>query len=482
MEKLNFLPHTICIPTCIYLNIRLYRLRNNTLMKKQSLTLIFGFNIALLCCMMSNAISLFATLYMDEIFGSCHANILTIISIYFALCFLNIKTWLIYFHSKWMYYILQLKWQQLINPKVLHKGHKNNWYIINRFKYGNLLYIYKTFGFLHLIPIIINIPFIYLINDVKSWQLRMSCVVVLFEIFFIYISFNIYIVQKTLFSKKKDTFHIYLENNIQSKIWFIGSILAMIICMIIAVIQTNEYDQKLWRICLYHEQLIIFVTSSVISTVFLVCKDNKSDEIKDGIMNRVPLQLNTSSNNISNNTMSVESLSKEITLEFVLSSKKLINIFIRHLAREYSIETLLSYIEFQQYQEMVWQFVKDKNCEIIQLADNVPISAILESKYNDDKYIDMKTKAHYIYNKYIKVSSEYEINISGIQRDNIALMLDDLDLLLGNNDVLIDDIFKLFEECKMEMIELLRTSFNRFKYYVQFNEIVGHIFNSELVD
>lgn len=162
------------------------------------------------------------------------------------------------------------------------------------------------------------------------------------------------------------------------------------------------------------------------------------------------------------------------------------------------MENLLSYIEFTQFQEMAMDELENPDnadpelVSMIRLPPNIPLSAILEVKapgFNSrespnrqQKKLELKLKAHYLYNKYIKVGSEFEINISGMQRDLIANMLDNLDDLLQNDNIRIDDIFEQFEECKMEMFALLKTSLDRYKYDASFEELVrefnissGHI-------
>ena len=115
------------------------------------------------------------------------------------------------------------------------------------------------------------------------------------------------------------------------------------------------------------------------------------------------------------------------------------------------MENLLSYIEFTQFQEMAMDQLEEKDNDkdstdpelnqMIRLPSNIPLSAILEYKSpgacsnslespnKQQKKLELKIKAHYLYNKYIKVGSEFEINISGMQRDLIANMLDNLDFI-----------------------------------------------------
>ena len=53
------------------------------------------------------------------------------------------KNWIIFYKYKWTFFTMKSKWQSLINKKIIHDKNKQNWYIKNNKKYGNLCYIYK---------------------------------------------------------------------------------------------------------------------------------------------------------------------------------------------------------------------------------------------------------------------------------------------------------------------------------------------------
>lgn len=68
---------------------------------------------------------------------------------------------------------------------------------------------------------------------------------------------------------------------------------------------------------------------------------------------------------------------------------------------------------------------------------------------------------HNIYNIYVKVGCEFEINISFIQRDKLSEMLDNLDTFL-EYDIDLRGLFLLFESSKEEMYKLQLFSFQRY--------------------
>ena len=107
--------------------------------------------------------------------------------------------------------------------------------------------------------------------------------------------------------------------------------------------------------------------------------------------------------------------------------------------------------------------------ESIQFTPNIPMSEIIEKTetipegYIDDEFMFyVKVKAHEIYNKYVKVGCEYEINIDGEERIRMTNILDDLDKLLFYT-ISFREMYLMFEIAKQEMMVLLNFSLNRWK-------------------
>ena len=140
------------------------------------------------------------------------------------------------------------------------------------------------------------------------------------------------------------------------------------------------------------------------------------------------------------------------------------------------MECLLALIEMMQFQEYM---IKGMNSEDmvhiididrIRFALNIPASFIIEEEiiYNMKMIIghkftyEAKIKAYKIYEKYIKYGCEFEINISGTQRRSIGNLMEDYDLWLAH-DISNKDLFMLFEDCKTELLKLLRYSYDRLR-------------------
>ena len=147
------------------------------------------------------------------------------------------------------------------------------------------------------------------------------------------------------------------------------------------------------------------------------------------------------------------------------------------------MEILLSLIEIQQFQQYTMNKMDDEETKqslqnkirFITFPDYVPLSEILEEKQinNDDEDIMKKCKfaAHKIYNKYIEIGSEYEINISHQQREPLTSILCNLQTLNNLNNINLNDLCLLFEESKNEMVLLLIFSMKRFMNHSNFKQI-----------
>ena len=167
------------------------------------------------------------------------------------------------------------------------------------------------------------------------------------------------------------------------------------------------------------------------------------------------------------------------------------------MLNRYSLECLLSLIEMVQFQNYIWEKrcneiqmendMEQVDCEFgseFQFASNVPLSRIIEEQetipegYVDDEFMYfIKIKAYKIYNKYVKVGCEYEINISGTERTRIGNMLQNLDKLVAFT-VTFKEMYEIFEVAKREMMILLEYSLCRLKSESGYATLVTNVSNS----
>eukprot|EP01084_Bolivina_argentea_P203939 348231_1 len=443
----------ILVSVSVYGNIKLFKCRQETFMKKRSAFIVFGLNIIFIAQMLNGCL---IPINFNS-FGipwqfSKFPFFLTFIFRWILLFFLNARNYIIYFQSHWTYNTVQLQWQQSINPDVKNK---KNWFIDHHKQYGNPSTIFKIFFILHFVGLVIGMVGVSIrLNAAISDTQSVLAIPLIIIPLLIAILFYLIILCKTP-TFKSHQIYIHWESNLHSKLLGI-ELVGMFIFMICSV-------KISWTILIsifaYFDILIYFVMNYV-STFQLINKNFTAG-----------LAENIQHNN-------------DIGINDILSNKRAVHYFFMHLMAEWSIECLLAYIEITQFETFITKMM-DTNDKVpihVTQASNIPQSAIIISDQlvtNDKKcastdkqlYIT-KIKAHKLYNKYIKLNSEFEINISSKMRKRLRNVLEDEKKLIAY-DIDLYGLIKLFEKPKYEMYQFLNTSYLRFKTQPEFEQIIA---------
>jgi len=173
-----------------------------------------------------------------------------------------------------------------------------------------------------------------------------------------------------------------------------------------------------------------------------------------------------------------------------LSHEKSFELFMKFLAKEFSIECLLSFVEMVQFKQYMKKRMdskgnsdddddakddndsnngshkgslrKDSDLEM-KFPSSVPLSEIV---FNDDGgNVSVKAKIYKFYLKYIKVNSEFEINILDSTRKRLIDTMKDYNVWMNNNYYDEVGLLHFYDGCIDEMKILLVASFRRFKEY-----------------
>ena len=227
---------------------------------------------------------------------------------------------------------------------------------------------------------------------------------------------------------------------------------------------------------------------SLISTYVITLKIMKMDGIREKLKAH-QMQESRSNNSIKyieqqiereitkiglHSTKDISKQTNSMSIKTIFSSKQYLDLFAKHLISELSIETLLSYIEFNQYKLLFYQecysIINDnesreiKSYEInLSNIECIPKSSIIYNtfnKYNNnnmDKLICFKQIALLLNEKYIKSGSKYEINISSSMKRHY------INLSNNNYNININDMYTLFDKCTLQMYKFLVASSIRFK-------------------
>jgi len=150
------------------------------------------------------------------------------------------------------------------------------------------------------------------------------------------------------------------------------------------------------------------------------------------------------------------------TLESILADDRLLDLFAKHLVKEFCVECLLSLIEMQQFKQllMIKFDVGTEYGRIVEFAPNAPRSEIV---YNGN-FSDLQSAkgvAFAIYGKYVEEGAEFEINIRSRMRRKLHDKIGNHAVWMGS-DVGAAELMLIFDEAMEENIKLLKQSKDRF--------------------
>eukprot|EP01083_Nonionella_stella_P189749 702370_1 len=454
----------VFVPVSVYGNYKLHQHRNETFMKKRSLRIVYGLNIAFIAMMISYPLVPIIFFNAPHSLSSL-AFLLVFLTWWVLLLLLNVRNWLIYFKSHWTYYTVQLQWQKIINPNITNS--KYHWFIDNHKKYGNVSNILKRFVLFHLIGFFISMTGAFFRFNTYTASGN-SSIISLLGIPLIIISLLIPIVFYSIILYKSPTFassHVYIhwESEIQSKL-LVLAIATFLFGMIIAEVFGFAVGSSLLSLSMS----FIFFFMNYVSTFSLIRK------------NMTPLP---PTNKLDGDFV--------IRLDDILSNKRAVHLFMVYLTTEFSIECLLSFIEIAQFEKYILESMEDEEAltlrsppiiEHVIMHSNIPESLILQNKLSvqprdsakpsDKQLFDAKIRAHQMYNKYIRIGSEFEINISSLMRKRLMDLLDDKQRLMDSS-ITLANLAVIFEQSKYEMKRLLTYSYSRFRLRDEFDEVVA---------
>lgn len=168
----------------------------------------------------------------------------------------------------------------------------------------------------------------------------------------------------------------------------------------------------------------------------------------------------------------------DLQLEDVLVDDQLINLFASHLIKDFSEECLLSLIEFEQFraraslelgiemdtvQPMTFASTAPRS-DIVYGTDNAESTpnCCLKACADSPARRPLKECAYRLYEKYIEIGSEFQINISGEMRMRLDALMDDYDKWM-EMDISDQKLCEMFDDAIDEMTVLMSASLQRFE-------------------
>eukprot|EP01083_Nonionella_stella_P001994 5747_1 len=466
-------------PLCIYWTYVFYGHKDELFVQKRNVKMTIGLNIGLLLYIVFLGLFAISSLF-DALYVAFTASIVLFIGLWmFAYC-LICKTWMIYYDYKFIFYSLDSEWTTIIDST----SHSKNWYLKHRKTFGNARWIMKTLApvfilffvcqYLSLVGMIFTGNPVLAITGVLTFMLPVALSMIAYII----------ILRKTPNAQKfNDMFYIHWESKLYAKlmlIYFIITFISFGLFALFLFIAPNVYrwmQQVAW---LFWSLATAF---GVYSSTKRIVNKNKAREAQ-----LLPIQ-----SAVSSSVKAIATSSRECLIE-ILSNQETVHLFMIHLSLEYSMELLLSFIEFSQfldYLEGLQRVGKNKDSsfkhdmaslskgglDLFVFADSLPASSIVTKKENGH---DFKQKAYELYCKYIRTGTEYEINVSATIRNEFRGVMDKYEML-KIMDTSMSELKRLFMECREHMLLAIGYSLSRFTKTDEYEKVVQIVsaYNSE---
>ena len=429
-----------------------------------------------------------------------------------------LRYWLIYYDIQYSESCSNLEWKTLITSKS-EEISREQWFINKKDKFGNMRFMGKRlFIFMIVCCVVITVSsLLYSPFNITT--------IPIYSFIFLLLIITIFILIVTIWRKMpyfNDNICLYQEVKLLLRSWI--SFMILYALVVVAEIMLGE---NIYFLCLaYFASMCGTFITPFLSTVWVLKQIENIQKLQD---------------HPSNNPHS---------LREILQDEDIIILFMQHLIKEFSMESLLSLIEFKQYKSYLMQELHGhymvgtigRDIEMT-LPLNLPHSAIVYTKWikstpkiatkrsthenvasatfdkvascsekdeedvydatpvtpsshqnniddipsfssvrdrsvqsighaGDDHVFDIndplleyRIKAYELYDKYIKIGSEFEINIGYAERHKFTnLMGNYYEWISPENEINETSLIILFDQAMIEMKKMLNNSKRRFKY------------------
>jgi len=179
---------------------------------------------------------------------------------------------------------------------------------------------------------------------------------------------------------------------------------------------------------------------------------------------------------------------KKVTMKEALSDIMAFEHFMRWTLKRYCQECLFSIIEMTQFKTKILEDIQaasnrtwttsstpDTAPYVLKIPEECPQSRIVYGKESGD----YKTMARALYVKYVKIDSDYEINVDHATRCNLTELMDD-EAAWRHNEACADleTMYRLFDGCLFSMFRLLAAVYEEFSKSDSFQLVKVHYMTS----
>lgn len=425
---------------------------------------------------------IFFVSYMDIVTEKNNRVLWTVLEILNELCFnpfyfitaLSIlcRYWLIYYDLQFNHSCSNLKWKECISSNI-NDLKKDKWFIGHRETYGNTSYLMKR--------LFIIVGIISSLSMTSAWLYEQKVVkfplwhLVNVPVFMFMIGMMLKLA--STMPSFYDNLYLYQEARLIVIFWIGGFVVyttSVVVEMAIGRTIASYFIISLMG------TINIFWTP-FISTYWVMKKLPEGDYENDCKMRRA-MSLSSGSRTRAGSKAS------EITgtgigsesLQGMLQKEDTLNLYMSHLIKEFCMEGLLALIEFTQFKMNLFTECDDINegtiGDLLVFPLSVPRSDIVfgsekecgdeETASEEDKLRKFKIMARRLYVKYIKIGSEFQLNVSYMTRGTLDHLMASNSRWLSEDSKIksVKDLVKIFDISINEITVLLDGRRHRFEY------------------
>ena len=391
-------------------------------------------------------------------------------SMFFSLFLGMLRLWLLFYDIEFSSSISNVKWKQIITTNIT-KLRRDQWFIAHRKGLGNKHYLMKWAIGCAAVITVCTITSSYLVlwgrTEIRAY-VYVTAVVYLTALLFVAILFF-------EMPHWEDMFCVHREFQILSCCVSVG-IAAYIINETVRHIigQLLVVEIIKWVVWMYGAFIIPFISSFwVLRQVRMTGLTSprsisSSDDVDEfGFPDKMEMgPIATEKSGSKSMVRKRDSFKMPGAVEDILADASFLHRIAKHLVSELSTECLLSLIEFQQFKSHLIECLKIEDLSTkeiwFKLADCVPLSDIVHHEEGKDLK-SFRRRASELYEKYVMVDSDFEINIPDKMRRELQSLMGNESKWIEKSDISPVILANIFDGVMMEMKKLLKYSRLRFK-------------------
>ena len=360
------------------------------------------------------------------------------------------RLWLISYNLHYLNALKNEKWKSQIDANIAN----NDWYIRNKNKYGNARRVVP-------VAMIWWLVIVTLIDIGYYFDFRLGTVInsifylqgVAIAVFIYYRCRNYYILQDNLlfYYEFKATMTIWL---VLLPLFFIGATIRFVsLETTMQIISSNIIG---------FTAIFSLFAPSLLSTLWIPLKFIASRKQQSQTLVTIKKSIEMSITDDELDAVNPDAFYNTELLD-TLKNQQQFERFIQFMFRDFSSEAMLGYIEMVQFKECFvkeMDYKKEIDCIYVNsLYENVPKSSIVYDGKDDMKGIErMKRVADKLCDKYIRIGSEYEVNIAWSLRKKLIALAE------NNWNMEMKDFISVFDRVLYDLFAFMKQSFERFMY------------------